>query len=101
MPVRSDIRRWPAILHLLRLIPQALPRQLSRRALPGGERRAKLVTQLTYSAHTAGDIERFAGDPGRVAGGQKHGGGGDILRLADPAQGRLRLDLAAEVALRD
>ena len=53
------------------------------------------------SAQAAGDDQRFAGDPRRVPGGQEDSGGRDVLRLADAAEGGLRLELFAEVALRE
>src|SRR5205814_10377514 len=49
----------------------------------------------------ARDVQRFAGDPRRVGRRQEHGRGRDVLRLPDPPQRRLRLDLLAEVTLGD
>ena len=50
-------------------------------------------------AKAARDVERFAGDPGGVGRRQEHGRRRDVLRLADAAERRLRLDLLAEIAL--
>src|SRR5687767_10842928 len=52
------------------------------------------------SAQAAGDKQRFARDPRSLGRSQKDSGGRDVLRLADAAEGSLRLDLFAEVALR-
>src|SRR6266851_5749655 len=53
------------------------------------------------SAITAGDEERFTGDPRRICRGKKSHGRSDVLGLADASQRSLRFNVLAEVALSD
>src|SRR5688500_3570307 len=53
------------------------------------------------SPEAPGDVQRLAGDPGRICGGQDHGRGTDVPRLTDPPERRLGFDLLAEIAFRD
>jgi hypothetical protein len=53
------------------------------------------------SGQAACDKQRLTTDPRSIRRGQEDSGGGrDVLSLADPAEGGLRLELFAEVALR-
>src|SRR3990172_3709492 len=51
--------------------------------------------------NSACNRERFAGNPRRIGRREIHGGGRDVLRLADPAQRHFQFMLGAEVALRN
>ena len=44
----------------------------------------------------AGDVEGFAGDPGRILRGEENRGWGDVLGLADPAERSLGQDSILE-----
>src|SRR6266516_7959273 len=59
------------------------------------------VMVLLQSAVASRNRQGLAGDPCGVRRSEEDGGGGDVLRLPDAAQWRLRLDLFAQVAFGD
>ena len=53
-----------------------------------------LVQCRSPLAQAAGDVEGFAGNPGRIRGRKEDGGASDVLRLSDPAERRCAPRLA-------
>jgi hypothetical protein len=58
-----------------------------------------LTTHLLLLPIPARDVEGLSGDPAGLARRQEDGGRPDVLRLTDPAQRRLRLELFAVVTV--
>src|SRR5262249_11970458 len=94
MPMKIDT--CCVIKSVAKVTPKMSPRYLLRS--PVSIRSAIQVMVVPSSATPARDDERFAGDPRCPRGSQEANRRGDVLRLTDAAERRLRFRLPLEVA---
>src|SRR2546430_413849 len=93
MPMKIDTC-W-VISSVAKVTPKTRPKYLLRSPV---SMRSAIQLMASSSAQSARDDQRLARDPRRIVRGQEDGGGGNVPRLADAAQRRLRDGLALEVA---